>query len=70
MGRRHGRLSHPRAGDGPRRGSFDLWMDQIVVQVGRGLSSLQFQSPNSPFEVFEVDSYAMPAAERLTEALG
>ncbi|MET0911199.1 MAG: hypothetical protein ABWZ99_17175 [Ilumatobacteraceae bacterium] len=49
--------------------SFELYMDQIVVRVGRGLTSLQFQSPNSPFEVFEVDSYAMLAAERLTEAL-
>jgi hypothetical protein len=51
-------------------GSFELYMDQIVVRVGRGLSSLQFQSPNSPFEVFEVDSYAMLSAERLAEALG
>ncbi len=51
-------------------GSFVLYMDQIVVRVGRGLSSLQFQSPNSPFEVFEVDSYAMLSAERLAEALG
>jgi hypothetical protein len=49
--------------------SFELYMDQIVVRVGRGLTSLQFQSPNSPFEVFEVDSYAMLAAERLAEAL-
>jgi hypothetical protein len=49
-------------------GSFVLYTDQIVVRVGRGLTSLQFQSPNSPFEVVEVDSYAMLAAERLGEA--
>ena len=49
-------------------GSFVLYTDQIVVRVGRGLTSLQVQSPNSPFEAVEVDSYAMLAAERLGEA--
>ena len=50
-------------------GGFELYMDQVVVRVGRGLSALQFQSPGSPFEVFEVDSYAMLSAEKLEAAL-